>query len=297
MHVHLADQFHPGGSWLHRRDPRVKVLICLGFILTASVLPAGSWLALGCLFLAAVAAAWSGGLGATFALRRSLIALPFALAALTLPFTTPGAVVLEWPELGLAISGPGLARAGSVLLRSWLAVQAAILLVASTRFGELLWALESLRVPPLLVSLLSLTYRYVFLLADQALHMLRARAARSGSLAEPRDDRARGLAACSERREQSAQSGPRHDSEPGASSSRRRPGVRWQARVAGGMVGSLFLRSLDRGQRVHAAMLSRGYDGRARLLGPRSLLPADSLTLTLAFAGFGGLLAAALAAR
>ncbi|XHX76191.1 MAG: cobalt ECF transporter T component CbiQ [Stenomitos frigidus ULC029] len=36
---------------------------------------------------------------------------------------------------------------------------------------------------------------------------------------------------------------------------------RWQRLVVGNMFGSLFIRTLDRGERVHLAMLSRGYDG------------------------------------
>jgi len=35
----------------------------------------------------------------------------------------------------------------------------------------------------------------------------------------------------------------------------------WQAGVVGRMVGTLFLRSYERGERVHAAMLARGFDG------------------------------------
>jgi cobalt/nickel transport system permease protein len=35
----------------------------------------------------------------------------------------------------------------------------------------------------------------------------------------------------------------------------------WQTRVIGHMVGTLFLRSFHRGERVYLAMLSRGYDG------------------------------------
>jgi cobalt/nickel transport system permease protein len=259
VHYHLADQYRPGHGWLHRLDARIKVLISLGFILTASLLPAGSWLSLVGLFLLALGVAWTSGLGPGFALRRSLIALPFALAALTLPFTTPGEPVLEWPALGLAISAPGLIRAAALLLRAWLAVQAAVLLVATTRFRELLWALEALHVPALLVALLGLTYRYVFVLADEVLHMLQARRSRSGD--------------------------------------GRGPGVLWQARAVGGMVGALFLRALERSQRVHAAMLSRGYDGRTRLLRSPRLAPADTLALTLAFAAYGGVIGAALAAR
>ncbi len=255
MHIHLADQYRPGSGWLHRLDPRVKALICLGYILTATLLPTGSWIGLGCLLLLLLVAAWSAGLGATYTVRRSLLALPFALAALSLPFTTPGEALLTWPALGLTISRPGAVRAATVLLRAWLAVQAATLLLGTTRFRDLLWSLEAMRVPPLLVSLLGLTYRYLYLLADEVLRMLRARRARSAG--------ARG------------------------------PGPTWQARTAGGMIGSLFLRAMDRSQRVHAAMLARGYDGRARVVEHRHLAPADRLALTMAFAGYGGLIAAA----
>ena len=41
-------------------------------------------------------------------------------------------------------------------------------------------------------------------------------------------------------------------------------GLRWRARVAGSLVGTLFVRSLERSERVHAAMLARGYDGEPR---------------------------------
>jgi len=36
---------------------------------------------------------------------------------------------------------------------------------------------------------------------------------------------------------------------------------RWQRLVVGNMFGSLFIRSYDRGERIHQAMLSRGYTG------------------------------------
>jgi cobalt/nickel transport system permease protein len=38
----------------------------------------------------------------------------------------------------------------------------------------------------------------------------------------------------------------------------------WQAKVIGHMIAALFLRSYERGERVYAAMLARGYDGEVR---------------------------------
>jgi cobalt/nickel transport system permease protein len=35
----------------------------------------------------------------------------------------------------------------------------------------------------------------------------------------------------------------------------------WQARAVAGSAGALFIRSYERGERIHAAMLARGYDG------------------------------------
>jgi cobalt/nickel transport system permease protein len=36
---------------------------------------------------------------------------------------------------------------------------------------------------------------------------------------------------------------------------------RWQRLVVGNMMGSLFIRTYDRGERVYQAMLARGYQG------------------------------------
>ena len=51
----------------------------------------------------------------------------------------------------------------------------------------------------------------------------------------------------------------------------RRRSLAWRARVAGGMVGSLFLRSYERSERVYAAMAARGYTGEMRRLNPPPL--------------------------
>ena len=43
-------------------------------------------------------------------------------------------------------------------------------------------------------------------------------------------------------------------------------GLAWRARIAGNLIGTLFVRSIERSERVHAAMLARGYDGEPRHL-------------------------------
>lgn len=216
---------------MHRLDPRVKAVAALLFVLTVSLTPQGAWLAFAAYLALVLTGAWVGQLGLGYTLRRSIVVLPFVLAALAIPFVTPGPILFEVPLLGWTVSSPGLMRFLSILLRMWLAVQGVILLMATTRFSDLLWGLRALRLPQPLVGTIGFMYRYLFVLADEAQRMIRARAARS----------------------------PRTEHSP-------RPSLRWQGRVAGSMVGSLFLRSLERSERVFAAMASRGYDGQMRSL-------------------------------
>ncbi|MBC8078097.1 MAG: cobalt ECF transporter T component CbiQ, partial [Chloroflexales bacterium] len=175
----LASQYQRGASLVHRLDPRTKLVAAVLFIAAATLLPAGAWLCYALLFVVTLIVARASGLGTGYALRRSFVALPFALAAITLPFTLPGQPLAQ---LGpLTISAPGVVRFGSIVAKSWVSVQMALLLSATTAFPDLVWALRALRVPQTLVSIISFMYRYLFVLSDEALRLRRARAARSAT--------------------------------------------------------------------------------------------------------------------
>ncbi len=235
MNNALQERYEAGDSLLHRLDPRVKVITALLLILGIVLTPERAWPAYPLLWALLGSLAAIGHLGAWRVARLGGLALPFALAAATLPFTMPGHPVLSLG--GLAVSDAGLARFVSILLKSWLSVQAALLLSMTTHFTDLLWALSGLRVPGTLVTILGFMYRYLYTLKDESERLIRARSARSGAIPGQK---------------------------PGGS-------LMWRARVAGGMVGSLFLRSYERSERVYAAMLSRGYDGQMRALNPPPL--------------------------
>lgn len=53
------------------------------------------------------------------------------------------------------------------------------------------------------------------------------------------------------------------------------PGTPGRLSVAGSMLGALLIRSLDRGDRVHRAMLARGYQGRMPTLRQMVMRPTD----------------------
>ena len=231
----LLEDGSPGESPLHRHDARVKVVVALSLIAGITLTPAGAWVAYAALWALVASLAAVGRLGVWQVARRGGVALPFALAAATLLFTTPGDPLLTFA--GLTITSSGAVRFAAILLKSWLAVQVALILSMTTPFTDLLWALNCLHVPGTLVAIISFMYRYLFTLQDEAARLTRARAARSGAL----------------------------------SGQRSGGGIVWRAQVAGGMVGNLFLRSYERSERVYAAMLARGYSGAMRALDPPPL--------------------------
>lgn len=49
----------------------------------------------------------------------------------------------------------------------------------------------------------------------------------------------------------------------------------WQARPIAASAGALFIRSYERGERVHAAMLARGFDGTMPVIHPRRATAAE----------------------
>lgn len=250
MHANTFDRYQAGASPIHRLDPRVKVVVTTLFIISNVLLPDGAWLAFFLAWGLVLAVNILAELRWDYALKRSLIALPFALAAITIIFTLPGRPVFSF-SLGswqITATDSGLVRFASIVVRSWLSVQMAILLTATTQFPDLMHALRHLRVPSLLVAVISFMYRYLFVLADETMRLLRAREARS---ARPAGGGGGGT-------------------------------VLWRARVAGHMVGQLFLRSYERSDRVYSAMLARGYRGYLQTLNPHLMQPADWLAGTVA---------------
>ena len=264
MHIHFLDPYRAGLSPIHRLDPRVKFILTLGFVLTCALTPNGAWATYILLLATILALEILSELGVIFVLKRAVLALPFVLAALPVIFSTEGEPLMGIPLGGLAmgVTQEGVVRFVSIGLKSWISVQAAILLAASTPFPDLLLAMRAVKVPRLLVAVFSLMWRYLFVLADEALRLMRARAARSGLSDRP---------------------GLKH----GGS-------LAWRARQAGNMAGSLFVRALERSDRIYVAMLSRGYDGEVRAAPLPALEVSSWLALILGLAGLAFLLVLAL---
>ena len=240
MHHSYIDRFSQQASLVHRLDARVKLLAVLAYTVVLVSFDRYALVALAPLTVLPPAMLWLGNVPVTFALRRAAMLCPFVLL-----LTFWAAWYDRLPRelvLGPWTFAPpgGWITAANVLAKFVLGILAITALIATTPFAGLLEAMRRLGVPKLLVMTLAFLYRYVFVLIDEGLRVRRARDVRGGAGA----------------------------------------GLRQRLAGVGGAIGSLLGRTMDRSQRVHVAMLARGYDGTPRSLNHLRLRPADA-----AFAG------------
>lgn len=175
------------------------------------------WAFLGYAGLLALVVIWSRvPLG--YLAKRMVIEVPFVIFAVLMPVVAQGPRV-DW--FGMSLSQAGLHSAASLLTKGTLGVLASLTLAATTEAVDLLSGLSRLRVPALLVAIMSFMVRYLDVVSAEAARMLVAMRSRG---VDPRSVR------------------------------------QWP--VVARALAVLFIRAYERGERVHLAMLSRGYDGR-----------------------------------
>lgn len=213
--THL-DRLALGNTFLHRLDPRAKVLVTAVFII--SVVSFGKYEVSGlvpfALFPAVMMA--QGNIPFSVIVRKAFFVLPFAVAiGIFNPFFDREVLVLLGP---LAINA-GWVSCASIVVRSLLTVSAALILVAVTGFPAVCWALERMGMPRTFAMQLLFLYRYIFVLVEEARNASRARELRSAGKASM------GMA------------------------------------TFGSLVGHLLLRTWERAERIHMAMLARGFTG------------------------------------
>jgi cobalt/nickel transport system permease protein len=158
-------------------------------------------------------------------------AILMGISQIPLPFIL-GRTLLILPFIVLAsLAAPwrGFPGLAALFIRAVLCLVLLILLTNTTRFVELLRGLRRFGCPQVLVMNLSFLYRYFFVLTEEAMRMKQAR-----------DCRRVGRAPFFE-----------------------------ELRILGSMLGTLLIRSFERAERMHGAMLSRGYCGEFPVISPR----------------------------
>ncbi|HON00564.1 MAG TPA: cobalt ECF transporter T component CbiQ [Acidobacteriota bacterium] len=209
--------------------PRTLWIFALCYIVAANLAGGSSWWGLVGLSFLLVVVGWMLSISWRKVLRGMWIPTPFLAAGVAMVFTTPGDVWFVVPGVDLPVTVQGGWKYLEIAWKVYLCWTVAAVVFQSRRPEEILQGLAALRVPAALVGILAVMLRYLEVLVGEGRRTLRAKTARTG--------RARlGF--------------------------RRLSRDAWLFRVYGALVGNLFLRALARAQRVHLAMLARGYDGR-----------------------------------
>ena len=181
MHHAFIDKFAHLKSPLHSLDPRAKIISFFFLVVMVVLTAPGDYIVFSLFFMLILSAVMMSKIPLLYVFRHSLVVVPFAaVVALSLLFVKDGEAIwsLSIGPLLLLVTREGLQLFLSVLLKSWLSVLAMLTLVSTTRFPVLLKGLEWLRVPSLILMVISFMYRYIFLLTDELMRIKAARDSR-----------------------------------------------------------------------------------------------------------------------
>jgi cobalt/nickel transport system permease protein len=153
----------PESSLVHRAPAGLKLGLTLAMAITVVALPRRLGPVHAGLAAALVGAALASRLSPLLLLRRLLVVELLSVGAALLSLLQPD----------------GLRVFLSLLARSTLCLAATVLLASTTSFAAILAVLRRCRLPGLLLTTLALLHRYLFVLAEEAARISRARRARS----------------------------------------------------------------------------------------------------------------------
>jgi len=223
-------------SPIHDLPPHFKILSLLTFLIVCVATPiqnCWAFIGFGVLIFSLLRIA---ELPVLTIAKRATIEIPFVVFAFLMPFFSKGE---RFEVLSIEISRPGAIAAASIIVKGTLGVLTAILLSGSTPAREILRGFELLKMPSLLVQIMTFMLRYMNVITDEMERMKVARLSRGFEERGIRD---------------------------------------WK--FIAGTAGALFVRSYERGERVHTSMIARGYEGEL----PKTEQPAVSRRMkTLAF--------------
>ncbi len=255
----ITESFAKKDGLLQSLDPRVKLLSILAIVFAISV--TGDIRLLSAVYLLTLLFARLSQIGIFFFIKRVWLFVPFFAGVIVIPVTLnvflPGDPLFHIMDLSpdahlgpyslpdsIYITEQGVSAAATFTLRVATAVSAVVLLFLSTPQQLLFKSLRSLRVPKVYVLTMAMAYRYIFLFMEMIRDLHIAKKSRT-------------IRSMSLREEQ-----------------------RW----VGGRIGYMLIKSLDMSEKVHMAMVSRGYSGDVRILYDHRLQWRDYLAAGFALA-------------
>jgi cobalt/nickel transport system permease protein len=167
----MDERFAQGNSLMHRRDPKVKVIVAVTFVTVVAI--SNSFMVVTMALALASALTLLSRLEAVPVMKRLLAANSFTFFLwLTLPLTYGGE---ELTRLGpLPISSEGIRLAALITIKTNTIVLSLLALLATSRIAGLGHALEGLHLPRRLCFLLLFSYRYIFVIYQEYRKLNRA---------------------------------------------------------------------------------------------------------------------------
>ena len=206
---------------IHRLDPRAKVLTTLLFIVYVVSFDKYEIARLLPFFLFPAFLVGMANIPFGYLVRKLIIVSQFVLfIGIFNPFLDREIIF----QAGFLHVSGGWISLLSILLRFTLTVGAALLLIATTGFPAICMALEKLGMPRIFAVQMLMLYRYIFVLIEESIRLIRGYTLRAFSKKK----------------------------------------MRYQ--VFKQLLGNLLLRTLDRAQRIHMAMLSRAFSGEIHIV-------------------------------
>jgi len=227
-------------TFIHRLDPRTKLCATVFFIVMVVSFPKYEVSGLLPFFLFPVLLFSLADIPVKFIMKKVLLVSSFAVfIGIFNPLLDRQPMPVFY---GVTVSG-GWISFLSIMLKFFLTITSALLLIATTSFPGICHALQKFGFPDIFISQLLFLYRYLFVLVEEAMKVVRARDMRSFG------NRGRGVKAFT------------------------------------ALLGTLFLRTVERAERVYRAMLSRGFSGRLYTTRQYVFGFADALFFAITAAG------------
>ncbi|VVB71372.1 Energy-coupling factor transporter transmembrane protein EcfT [uncultured archaeon] len=237
----IAESSSHRDGLLQSLDPRAKLVSILAVIFATSLI--GDLRVLIFVYALTLLFSYLSKINIAFFIKRVWLFIPIFAGIIALPMIfnifIPGDPLFQAAILGqgahigpiqlpesIYITRQGTNAAVIFTMRVATCVSLVVLLFLTTPQQVLFKSLRAIKVPKLYVLTLEMAYRYIFLLMDLVREMYIAKKARTI----------------------------------------RSRGMRDEQKWVGGRIGYTLIRSLDMSEKVHMAMMSRGFDGEVRIM-------------------------------
>jgi cobalt/nickel transport system permease protein len=235
----FSERYAKLNGLLQTVDPRIKIVSIFLLVITASFINRIEVLSI--LYLFTVVIAYLSGIEIGFFLKRVWLFIPLFTGVVVIPalfnlitpgtpllyFIQPGGSIGPWIlNDGLSITSQGTYSAILLVTRVAASVSLVVLMTLTTRWNDILYGLQILRIPKAFVMTLGMAYRYIYMLLRLAEEMALARRSR---IIRPQS-------------------------------------LKQNQKWIGARMAQLLKRSFETSEEVHLAMIARGFNGSAKTL-------------------------------